>query len=170
MLDLDINLFRIINDLAEKSKFWDKFFILGTRYSIIIFSVILVLYLFKRRRIFWTALLSAALSRGIFTELIRYFYHRDRPFVELDGVKLLVEKNGLEASFPSGHAAYMFAIAFAIWLFDKKIGAILIVLAIVLSFGRVYVGVHYPGDILGGIVVAAISVYLVRKVIRRRDT
>ncbi|MBI4050790.1 MAG: phosphatase PAP2 family protein [Candidatus Doudnabacteria bacterium] len=167
MLELDIKIFRIINNLAEKSGFWDKFFIYGTRYSILIFSVILVLYLFKRRRVFWTALLSAALSRGIFTELIRYFYHRKRPFVALPDVKLLIEKNGLEASFPSGHAAYMFAIAFAVWLFNRKIGAILIIAALILSFGRVYVGVHYPGDILGGIAVAAISVLAVRSFRRR---
>lgn len=167
MQDLDTKIFQAINNLAERSGVSDQVFVFLSKYSLIIFSLVLVYYLFKKRRVFWAALISAILSRAILTELIRFLYHRPRPFVALEKVKLLIPKDSLEASFPSGHASLLFAIAFAVWLYDRKIGAILIVAAVLMSFARIYTGVHYPSDIIGGIVVALVSVLVVSKIIRR---
>lgn len=176
MTNLDIKLFYAINGLAQKSVFWDQVFIYLNKASMVMFTLVLVYYLFKNRRTFWAAALSAILSRGILTELIRFFYHRSRPFVALENVNFLGDGNLVlkidqsNASFPSGHAAYLFAVAFAVYLsadkaglYDKKIGGILIVAATVLSFARIYVGVHYPLDILGGAAIAGLSVFLVHK-------
>src|SRR3954454_7250194 len=55
-----------------------------------------------------------------------------------------------DPSFPSDHATGACSLAFAIWLCDGTIGTVLLVLAALLSFARVYVGTHYPGDVLGG--------------------
>lgn len=169
MSELDLKFFYSINQYTGFPEGVEKVLLLGVRYSIVFFSAVLVYYLFKRQRVFWTGLLAAALSRGILTELIRYFYHRPRPFVALEGVRRLIEKDGLEASFPSGHAAFMFAVAFGVFVYNKKAGAILIALALILSLARVYAGVHYPSDIAGGIMVGAISVYLVRKIIKKNQ-
>lgn len=162
MTALDTKLFYLINNLAQKSQFWDQIWVFANKYGIALFTVIVLLYFFRSRKIFWTAALSAILSRGILTEAIRYLYHRPRPFMALENVKLLIEMKNNEASFPSGHTAYMFAIALAVYLFNKKIGGILILVALLLSVTRIYLGVHYPLDIIGGIIIAAISVYIVR--------
>ena len=163
----DTKLFYALNDLAGKSELWDRVFIFAGNYSIIIFSAVLLLYFFINRRAFWFAVFSAALSRGILTEIIRYFYNRPRPFVVLENVRVLIEKNAQEPSFPSGHAALLFAIAFAVLLFNKKHGLILFIAAVFFTLVRVIVGVHYPLDIAGGLLIAAFSVALVRRFFKR---
>ena|SRR3989344_3102501 len=163
----DTKLFYTLNDLAEKSELWDRVFIFAGNYAIIIFSAVLLLYFFMNRRAFWFAVFSAALSRGILTEIIRYFYNRPRPFVVLENVRVLIEKNGQEPSFPSGHAAFLFAIAFAVLLFNKKHGLILFIVAAFFTLARIIVGVHYPADILGGLLIAAFSVLVVRKFFKK---
>jgi undecaprenyl-diphosphatase len=55
-----------------------------------------------------------------------------------------------DASFPSDHATAAFAIAVAIWLRSRTVGAVAIVFAALLAVGRVAVGVHYPGDVAAG--------------------
>lgn len=168
MLNLDVKLFRAINDLAGRSETWDGILSFAAEYSLIIFSLILILLFFSRRKLFWTALFSSILARGILVELIRFFYRRPRPFAALENVKLLIEKEAGEPSFPSGTTAFIFAIAIAAYLFDKKIGVILILLALVLALARIYGGAHWPLDIIGGIAVAGLAVYMIRKLLRPR--
>src|SRR4029078_6397487 len=55
-----------------------------------------------------------------------------------------------DPSFPSDHATGAFALAFGIWLYDRTIGALLLAVAALLSFARVFVGTHYPGDVVAG--------------------
>ncbi len=162
MMEIDIRYFRLINDQAGISPLIDQVILFANKYSIIFFSAVILFYLFRKRRIFWTALLSAGLSRGILTEAIAYLYNRPRPFEELEDVKLLVEASNLHSSFPSGHASFLFAVAFSVFLYRRKIGFVLILLALAVSVGRIYLGVHYPSDILGGIILAMISVWVVR--------
>lgn len=74
-------------------------------------------------------------------------------------------------SFPSGHATFMFALAFAMYSFDKHAGKILFVLALLVGIARVLAGVHFWYDILGGFIVAwavaaAVS-YVLKRVIRK---
>ncbi len=166
--NFDTKLFHIINNFARQSGLGDQVFVFLSKYSILIFSLVLVYYFFRHRRVFWTALVSAILSRAILTELIRFFWERPRPFAALEQVKLLIPKDGAEPSFPSGHASFLFAIAFAVYLSDKRIGGILIIAALVMTLARIYTGAHYPSDILGGIIVAMVSVVLVKKLKRKQ--
>jgi undecaprenyl-diphosphatase len=159
---LDTKWFYAIYGLAHHSHLWDGLFFALNKISLVVYTGILLYYFFKNRKIFWIAGLSALLARGVFAEVIHYSYHRLRPFVVLPNVHQLVAQSAAESAFPSGHASYMFAIAFAVYLFDKKFGVILILGALLEGFIRVYAGVHYPVDIVGGIAVAWFSVFLVR--------
>jgi undecaprenyl-diphosphatase len=163
MMQLDIEYFRLINDQAGISAIFDQMVLFANKYSIGFFSAILLFYLFRKRRIFWTAILSAGLSRGILTEAIAFLYRRPRPFEELQNVHVLIDVNSSASSFPSGHAAFLFAIAFSIFIYQRKIGTVLILLALGISLGRIYLGVHYPSDCLGGILLAGVSVWIVRR-------
>jgi undecaprenyl-diphosphatase len=62
-----------------------------------------------------------------------------------------------DPSFPSNAAAAAFAVAMGMWVYNRKLGYILLIPAVIISFGRIYIGVHYPMDIVGGIAVAIVA-------------
>ena len=112
----------------------------------------------------FTALTAMALS-SLAVLISNALFFRPRPFDGLDGINLLFYQP-TDSSFPSNSAAAAFAIAAAVWCVNRRIGAALFLAAAVYGFSRVYVGVHYPADILGGAVVALIVTALT---LRLRD-
>jgi undecaprenyl-diphosphatase len=74
---------------------------------------------------------------------------RARPFVAHPHSELLIS-HSRDPGFPSDHATGAFAMAMALWFYDRTIGALAFVLAAIVAFARVYVGVHYPSDVVGG--------------------
>lgn len=70
------------------------------------------------------------------------------------GVEVLVQR-AADFSFPSDHAVVARAVTAGLVMVNRKVGAVAAVLAVTLCFSRVYVGVHYPGDVLAGAVLEA---------------
>jgi undecaprenyl-diphosphatase len=103
--------------------------------------------------------LSTLIARFGVTELIRYFYHRPRPFlVEQPIHQLLTDPSW---SFPSGHATFFFALATIVYLHNRKWGAFFLIAAVIVSLGRVAAGVHDLSDIAGGAVVGIVTTAIV---------
>jgi len=170
MLSIDESVFHFINNLAGKWTALDSVVIWANRWGIAAFSLILVYYFFKNSKIFWTVGLSALLSRGILKELINFLLPRPRPFLVYEHVHILTVQTNLidglsSPAFPSGHAAYLFAIAFAIFYINRKLGWLLLVAAAFLSVARIYLGVHYPSDVIAGAIIAWISAISLRKLV-----
>src|SRR3954454_7682144 len=86
---------------------------------------------------------------------IAHLVERTRPYLAHPSHSHLLISRSHDPSFPSDHAAGAFALAFGIWLYDRTVGSVLLVLATVLAFSRVYVGTHYPGDVVGGALIGA---------------
>jgi membrane-associated phospholipid phosphatase len=80
---------------------------------------------------------------------------RVRPYLAHPSHSHLLISRSHDPSFPSDHAAGAFGLAFGIWLYNRTLGSVLLVLAAVLAFARVYVGTHYPGDVVGGALIGA---------------
>lgn len=89
---------------------------------------------------------------------IHLFIFEQRPFVEQNIIPLIEQK--ADASFPSRHTSIMSAIAFAYLFYKSKWAPIFLLLLILVGVSRIYVGVHYPFDILGGIVVGIVAILI----------
>jgi undecaprenyl-diphosphatase len=114
-----------------------------------------------------SALAAAALAILV-NRLITQVWHRDRPFEHHAAV--VYGGRSQDPSFPSDHASAAFAIAAAVFLFDRLVGSLFLAAAILIGVGRVVVGAHYPGDVLAGALVgtacAIVVVRLARPVLR----
>jgi len=71
-----------------------------------------------------------------------------------------------DSSFPSDHASASLAIAFAVLAFDTAVGAVFLVAALLITVGRVFIGAHYPGDVLASLVVALVAAFVVVRLVR----
>lgn len=155
---LDYTVFRAVNGLAERSPALDAVMIASAKYLPIVFALALVaLWLSWRPRNQRGALLagaSALIALGL-GQLIGKALPRPRPYLS-HAVHQLIPPS-LDTSFPSDHATLGFAVAVMVWRYDRHWGVALLLLATLLAFARVFVGAHYPGDVLGGAVLGALT-------------
>jgi undecaprenyl-diphosphatase len=117
--------------------------------------------LLQRRRAAVTGTAAAGLALLI-AQPIASAIDRPRPFVAHPGSAHLLIARSVDPSFPSDHATAAFAVAVAIWAYDRAVGALFLALAVILGFARVYVGTHYPGDVIGGAVLGALVALTLR--------
>ncbi|MGH3007829.1 MAG: phosphatase PAP2 family protein [Gaiellaceae bacterium] len=75
--------------------------------------------------------------------------------------------NTTDASFPSDHTTVSFAIAFAVLSFDLPAGVIFVVIAAIIGVGRLFIGAHYPSDVLAGLVIGLIAAGVVVRLLPR---
>lgn len=108
-------------------------------------------------------ILATILGEGILKNIIQ----RPRPFLQMPDISLLITKP-TSYSFPSGHTASSFAVAGIIFSTVKKFGIHAIVLASLIAFSRMYLFVHYPSDVLGGILLGLLSSKIVLTVYKSR--
>lgn len=117
------------------------------------------------------AILAVIVADLIAAHWLKPMVARPRPTVALEGVRMLVGRKG-GFGFPSNHAANTMALAVALVLYDRRWWPAMAVIVALVGYSRVYVGVHYPLDVLGGWAVGLMcgvsSVLLMQAVERRR--
>lgn len=164
-----------------QSKALDFFFIRFTAlgdFGIIWILTGLVLLFFKQTRRSGVLMLVSLLLTHLLNNLfLKELINRPRPYESLMGVRHLIAEHH-ESSFPSGHASTAFGSGFVLVLREKNfLRPTALVLAVLLAFSRLYVGMHYPLDVLVGsavgILMASLLVYgdrLIQSQINRRRT
>ena len=117
-------------------------------------AVALALLAFRRtRRLGLTCAISMAIGLVLTNLVIKNWVARVRPYEVVEGLRCLVGAQK-DFSFPSGHTTNGLACAWVIFRrAPRRYGAPALALAIVIALTRLYVGVHYPTDVLGGAVI-----------------
>jgi len=156
---MDLFLFQKINGLAGNWPFLDALGIFFAKYFEYILVVSVSLIFGKKWKIIAQAFAAAVLSRLVIANIIRFIVRRPRPFVE-NHVNLLLDKT-VESSFPSGHAAFYFALSFIVYKYNKKSGIAFFAAGFLISLSRVFAGIHWPSDILAGAIVGLFSGWLI---------
>lgn len=97
--------------------------------------------------------LVAAAVAMITNQVISHLWERPRPFVTHQAFTHLLSAPSPDSSFPSDHAAVAFAIAFAVLAFSRRAGILFLAAATLISLSRIALGLHYPSDVLAGMLV-----------------
>lgn len=168
--NLDTQLFIFLNGI--NSPFWDIVmqWISGSKSWIPMYLIIIAYIVYKFR---WKAIITlvfialvVTLADQISVKAFKEVFERLRPChnQELqDIVHLVKNKCGGKYGFVSSHAANTFGVAFFLSLFfkNRNFSIFIFVWASIVSYSRIYLGVHYPFDVLGGSILGAVIGYLV---------
>jgi undecaprenyl-diphosphatase len=100
----------------------------------------------------WAGMVAIVLSL-----LLGLAFARTRPFRASDDVQLLIPPPASTYSFPSTHTSVAFAVAAALLYGDITLGLVALVIACLVAFGRVATGVHYPSDIIAGVITGFVA-------------
>lgn len=114
----------------------------------------------KTRRVGVTSMISMVIGLIVVNIALKNWVARVRPYELIQGLNLMIDRQH-DFSFPSGHATNSLACAWVIFrLMDRKYGIPALALALLISFSRLYVAVHYPTDVFAGIVVGIVAAEL----------
>ncbi len=171
--DFDANVYNIISNVSFP--FVDGLWLLITNFAspLFVVSFLVILLILIRNKKYGLLLSFNTINIFLLNQILKAIFSRPRPF-DL----MLIEETGY--SFPSGHA--MLALAFygfliyIIWQLNlskkvkKIITILLIALILLIGLSRIYLGVHYPSDILGGFAIALAYLIIFIKLLKKYDT
>lgn len=166
LLQLDGNILLYIQDYIRQdwmTPFWKFITSLGNSgWFWIVLSILLVIPQ-RTRKIGITALAALLIGALITNVALKNLVARIRPYEVVDGLKLIIERQH-DYSFPSGHTCASFAAALVYYkMGPRKWGIPAVVLASLIAFSRLYVGVHYPSDVLGGLLIGVFAAWAALK-------
>ncbi len=153
------DLFRWVNQLSIDHGYLNPIFIGLAEYTVLLAALMCLFVWFQNRSRYNRAMVVSAGLTFILAELLGkiagVFYFNQQPFAEMSHVNLLIQKE-VNNSFPSDHTIFIFSVCLIFWLFHKRHVYWLFV-ACAVGFSRIWVGVHYPFDVLAGAVIASLT-------------
>lgn len=166
---MDQLIFQYIHNLSGHYLLLDLFGIFLAQYLPYLMSVVLIVLIVKKKEkakrlyFLFLVILSLLAGRGLVVETIRFFYPKLRPFVVLNFNPLITGLSS--AAFPSGHAVLVFVLAAAAFFVSRQWFPYFLGGAVLTSLARVYVGVHWPTDVLAGALLGTAIVLILQKLL-----
>ncbi|MED4783641.1 undecaprenyl-diphosphatase [Brevibacillus choshinensis] len=165
-MDINIHYFRLINDLGKQFPALNPAFYVIAEYMVYVLALSVLFYWFTRTNENRLMIVCASVTfflAELFGKVAGLLHFNQQPFAELPDVNQLVQK-AVNNSFPSDHTILFFSFCMCFWLFKKKGGIVWMLLAICVGISRIWVGVHYPADVIVGALISigsALTVYLI---------
>lgn len=156
--NLDFTILDYIRDNLSNSlldKIIPIFTHLGDAGIIWIILAVYLLIMKKYRKYGIIMVLALILDFLLCNILLKEIVGRARPFEVRPYIDIIINKPQ-DPSFPSGHTAISFAAASVLFYLDKRTGIFSIIIASIIAFSRLYLYVHYPTDVLAGIIVGVL--------------
>ncbi|WP_301421070.1 undecaprenyl-diphosphatase [Mammaliicoccus lentus] len=160
--EINIELFRMFNDLGKEVMFLNPIMIFFAKYMKYFLLFWIIMYWFTRKRenrIMIISSMFAFVVAEVFGAIAGAIHSNNQPFAELSNVNQLIG-HAIDNSFPSDHAIEFFSICITFLLFKKNLRYVWLAIAILVSVSRVWVGVHYPADIIVGAILGIIGAAL----------
>lgn len=170
VLALDKDIFLLINSISNP--ILDPFFVSISYAGATLFwvSIIIILWVKKEKKIS-RRLFLAFIIDTISLLVLKWFFLRPRPFERFAGIEVLGFTE-IGSSFPSGHSQRIFSGMFILSSFYKKLRIPLMTFSVLVAFSRIYIGIHYPIDVLigslNGIIIGMISLAIPLKRILKK--
>ncbi|MDZ5609922.1 undecaprenyl-diphosphatase [Bacillus pseudomycoides] len=159
----NIDTFRWINDLGKQNPSLNPMMVFVAEYMLYALVLGVLIYWFTRNNKNRMMIIQGGLAfivAEIIGKIVGQFYSHHQPFAVLPNVNQLVEHE-IDNSFPSDHTILFFSLCASIWLVRKKEGWLWLILAFCVAISRIWVGVHYPIDVVTGALVGIISALFV---------
>lgn len=158
----DSSWFRDVNDFARATPWLHGTATAFASYGLVLFAALLLAGWWSARRRNDRGALVAALWAPVgmllalaLNQPLGQAVGEARPYAALPDVLVLVHRT-TDFSFPSDHAVMAGAVAAGVLLANRRLGAVAVVAALLMAATRVYVGAHYPGDVLAGLALGAL--------------
>ncbi|MER6028897.1 phosphatase PAP2 family protein [Streptomyces sp. NPDC001851] len=174
---VDGPLYTDVVDLAHRSPAWlDDTISVWSAYGLAVFALLMVVGWWRARRDGATAAMTAfmvpvavVVAFGV-NSAVKPLVAEDRPCRRLAFRTLEACPARGDWSFPSNHTAIAFAAAVALFFVSRRLGAVASVCALAMAASRVWVGVHYPHDVVAGAALGGLVGHLAMTVLRRWPT
>ncbi|MEH7303554.1 undecaprenyl-diphosphatase [Neobacillus drentensis] len=165
--ELNIELFRVINDSGKDFTYLNPAMIFIAEYMVLFLALRILIFWFtksKTNRMMIICGLITFLAAEIMGEMAGLIHSNNQPFSELIHVNKLIGHE-VDNSFPSNHTILFFSFCMVFFLFKRKSGVLWILLACLVGLSRIWVGVHYPGDVIVGAAISILSALIVYRVV-----
>lgn len=184
-MNLNLYLFELLNNIIYRSTVLDHVvYFLAEPFGLIVIgcAILTLCIIFLRdvqmhisNKAIFTEMITIVISMStawIVSVIIKTITHIPRPFLAHPSSQLLFLYGGYN-SFPSGHATVFFALATAIYFYNRFAGIVFYVCAILISLSRVASGIHYPIDIIVGafigVVIGRLAFMVLQKTLKNKS-